>query len=354
MKPVFRAPFKPPLRWPKWNGVWSGAKGISWHRSHCLPSPLFMSLFSLLTTKRQQALGRPCFGWFTLFSGFTAIGRLFDRERTATRQYLRWTIEPLGLILGKLAHAILTTTGLTALVLATFLLFLGWPSGLEQAGKPGLLVLGAWLGGLSVTTTLVLCDRSRLPSAVRRCCVERRTGPSLASSTNHFGDAIDQRSTSRHTLEHPWRTAPLFGRIERWNQHLGMHSLPLHLARMNSWNSVWKIGGIVLLAYVIVRGFSTPLQPGLVEASPTRLSPGKTKVTLSAVGQPFLRDQETLADFQLILRSEEELLKTQILDISEHRVTASINFPLCCPHQPWMPFCSPPPRAPCFWAMPSS
>ena len=110
-----------------------------------------------------------------------------------------------------------------------------------------------------------------------------------------------------------------------------MHSLPLHLARMNSWNSVWKIGGVVLLAYVIVRGFSTPLQPGLVEASPTRLSPGKTKVTLSAVGQPFLRDQETLADFQLILRSEEELLKTQILDISEHRVTASINVPSVLP-----------------------
>ena len=106
-----------------------------------------------------------------------------------------------------------------------------------------------------------------------------------------------------------------------------MHSLPLHLARMNSWNSVWKIGGVVLLAYVIVRGFSTPLQPGLVEASPTRLSPGKATISLSAVGQPFLRDQETLEDFQLVLRSEEELLKTQILDISEHRVTASINVP---------------------------
>ncbi|MDB4563812.1 hypothetical protein N9084_00745, partial [Flavobacteriales bacterium] len=43
-----------------------------------------------------------------LFSGFTAIGRLFDRERSNVRRYLQWTASPLGLILGKLFHAVLT------------------------------------------------------------------------------------------------------------------------------------------------------------------------------------------------------------------------------------------------------
>ena len=32
-------------------------------------------------------------------------------------------------------------------------------------------------------------------------------------------------------------------------------------------NAIWKASGILLLAYVIVRGFSTPLQPGFVEAT---------------------------------------------------------------------------------------
>ena len=43
---------------------------------------------------------------------------------------------------------------------------------------------------------------------------------------------------------------------------------------MSNWNVLWKFGGILLLAYVIVAGFGTPLQPGLVEASPDRLVPG--------------------------------------------------------------------------------
>ncbi len=100
-----------------------------------------------------------------LFSGFTAIGRLFDRERTHVRRYLQWTASPLGLILGKLFHAVLTTTALTAVVLGAFLLFLGWPQGIETPGKPALLILGAWLGGLSMTTTLVFV--SAVASQVR-------------------------------------------------------------------------------------------------------------------------------------------------------------------------------------------
>ena len=58
---------------------------------------------------------------------------------------------------------------------------------------------------------------------------------------------------------------------------------------MSNWNVLWKFGGILLLAYVIVRGFGTPLQPGLVEASPNRLAPGRTTLELTAVGQPLRR-----------------------------------------------------------------
>ncbi len=100
-----------------------------------------------------------------LFSGFTAIGRLFDRERSDVRRYLQWTADPLGLILGKLFHSILTTTALTALVLGAFILFLGWPQGAGELAKPALLVLGAWLGGLSITVTLVFV--SAVASQVR-------------------------------------------------------------------------------------------------------------------------------------------------------------------------------------------
>ena len=79
-----------------------------------------------------------------LFSGFTAIGRLFDRERSATRRYLQWTVEPMGLMLGKLLHAILTTTALSGLVLAAFTLFLGWPPAPKpKSGPAGLLLLAA-------------------------------------------------------------------------------------------------------------------------------------------------------------------------------------------------------------------
>lgn len=56
---------------------------------------------------------------------------------------------------------------------------------------------------------------------------------------------------------------------------------------MSNWNVLWKFGGILLLAYVIVAGFGTPLQPGLVEASPDRLVPGPVTLELHAVGQPF-------------------------------------------------------------------
>ena len=43
---------------------------------------------------------------------------------------------------------------------------------------------------------------------------------------------------------------------------------------MSNWNVLWKFE-ILLLAYVIVAGFGTPLQPGLVEASRTASCPGR-------------------------------------------------------------------------------
>ena len=89
-----------------------------------------------------------------LFSGFTAIGRLFDRERSATRRYLQWTVDPLGLILGKLFHAVLTTTALTAIGPRHVRPLPRLAGGKEGAGHPG-CDGWSWLGGLSMTTTLV-------------------------------------------------------------------------------------------------------------------------------------------------------------------------------------------------------
>jgi|GEM_PF-675156 heme exporter protein B len=134
---------------------------LEWRQGHQLASVGLFAVASVYVAfqaaDRETAAGAwTAMLWLVyLFSGFTAVGRLFDRERSATRQYLQWAIHPMGLILGKLTHAILTTTALTALVLAAFVLFLGWPSGLETASKPGLLILSAWLGGFSMTTTLV-------------------------------------------------------------------------------------------------------------------------------------------------------------------------------------------------------
>ena len=104
---------------------------LEWRQGHQLASVALFAVASVYVAFQSSDHETSTGAWTAmlwlvyLFSGFTAIGRLFDRERTATRQYLRWTIEPLGLILGKLAHAILTTTGLTALVLGTLMLLFG-------------------------------------------------------------------------------------------------------------------------------------------------------------------------------------------------------------------------------------
>ncbi len=100
---------------------------------------------------------------------------------------------------------------------------------------------------------------------------------------------------------------------------------------MSSWNSLWKWGSVALLAYVIVRGFSTPLQPGLVESSPSRLAPGKHALTLQAVGQPFAEPDAESADFSLILRSGKELVRTDITAITPHSVEADVIIPEAVP-----------------------
>lgn len=134
---------------------------LEWRQGHQLASVGLFALASVYVAYQaaDQRTGPAAWTamlWLVhLFSGFTAIGRLFDRERSATRRYLQWTAAPLGLVMGKLFHAMLTTTALTLVVLCSFVLFLGWPQGTEGPGKPEMLLLGAWLAGLSMTTTLV-------------------------------------------------------------------------------------------------------------------------------------------------------------------------------------------------------
>ena len=96
---------------------------------------------------------------------------------------------------------------------------------------------------------------------------------------------------------------------------------------MSHWNRLWNFGSILLLAYVVVRGFSTPLQPGLVEAEPNALSEGRQNISFLAVGQPFLRPGEKESDFQLILKSGNDLLQTELTAVEAHRVSAKVNIP---------------------------
>ena len=81
---------------------------------------------------------------------------------------------------------------------------------------------------------------------------------------------------------------------------------------MSSWNVLWKWGGILLLAYVIVAGFSTPLQPGLVEASPGPLTPGPHTLELSMRSDSPSRRRHLPDGHRLILRSGDALIRTEL------------------------------------------
>lgn len=100
---------------------------------------------------------------------------------------------------------------------------------------------------------------------------------------------------------------------------------------MKGWNSAWKWGGIVLLAYVIIRGFSTPLQPGLVEAQPTRLQPGPSSFALSAVGRPFLSSPDEAKGVSVVLRSGKGLIRCSVIDVDGHHLEVETVIPKTLP-----------------------
>ena len=112
---------------------------LEWRQGHQLASVGLFALSSVYVAFQAASRGTAPEAWTAmlwlvyLFSGFTAVGRLFDRERSATRRYLQWTVDPLGLMLGKLLHAILTTTALSAIVLGAFVL-----SSAGLGGRPNL------------------------------------------------------------------------------------------------------------------------------------------------------------------------------------------------------------------------
>lgn len=93
------------------------------------------------------------------------------------------------------------------------------------------------------------------------------------------------------------------------------------------WNWIWKGGSIALLAFVILRGFSTPLQPGLVTATPSQLKVGNQIVTFNAVGQPFATTDASPSEFVVVLRSGTQLLKTETENVLPHEITAAVNVP---------------------------
>ena len=97
------------------------------------------------------------------------------------------------------------------------------------------------------------------------------------------------------------------------------------------WNWIWKGSSIALLAYVILRGFSTPLQPGLVSATPSQLTLEEHTLTLLAVGQPFARENAQASDFELVLRSGDQMLATVLTDVQPHAATAKVRIPSTLP-----------------------
>ena len=92
-------------------------------------------------------------------------------------------------------------------------------------------------------------------------------------------------------------------------------------------NLIWKWGSILLLAYVFLRGFSTPLQPGLVSCSPSQLDLQEETITLSAVGQPFASEDAETGGFTVILRSADQLLRTNITSVSPHDIEVRVDVP---------------------------
>lgn len=97
------------------------------------------------------------------------------------------------------------------------------------------------------------------------------------------------------------------------------------------WNWIWKAGGVGLLFYVVIQGFSTPLQPGLVSASPSKLELGKQEVTFMAVGQPFADASASPEDFTVVLLSGDQLLASDVKSVSGSQVTVDIEVPSSMP-----------------------
>ena len=258
---------------------------LEWRQGHQLAAVGLFAIASVYVAFQASDQHTGAAAWTAmlwlvhLFSGFTAIGRLFDRERPTCGDTCSGLRSRSGSCWAKLFHAVLTTTASRPWYSGHFLLFWG---GLKasKARKAGLLVLGAWLGGLSMTTTLVFV--SAVASQVRNGsgALAAVLGLPLAIAPTHPRHPPHARCFVRRTLDHAGGIPRLFGGIGRWNSHHRMYSLPLHLAGMKgSWNWFWKGGSVLLLAYVIVRGFCTPLQPGLVSATPSQLSGSAPIVT---------------------------------------------------------------------------
>ncbi|MCH1582685.1 MAG: cytochrome c biogenesis protein [Flavobacteriales bacterium] len=98
-----------------------------------------------------------------------------------------------------------------------------------------------------------------------------------------------------------------------------------------AWNWTWKAGSILLLGYVILRGFGTPLQPGLVTATPSQLGIGTDTIILAAAGQPFAAADDVPSDFHVVLRAGDQLLKTETVEITPHSVRLAVNTPATLP-----------------------
>lgn len=84
----------------------------------------------------------------------------------------------------------------------------------------------------------------------------------------------------------------------------------------------WKIGGIIILFYVLIVSLLTPLSPGIVQVSESTLSPGESTVEITGYNTHFSEAN----DLQVWLRNgANEFCATSVEVTDNRRLMASFN-----------------------------
>lgn len=84
----------------------------------------------------------------------------------------------------------------------------------------------------------------------------------------------------------------------------------------------WKIGGIVILFYVLIVSILTPLSPGVVQLSQTTLSPGETTVEITGYNTHFAEGKSLQV---WLTNGNESFCATQAIAMSNTHISATFR-----------------------------